>query len=115
MEYCLPHCCQRMAERGFTGLRCEVAFLIDTARNDYKTTYVRVFSEKGGRIVINTDFGTGVVSGPAAYRNGFYVLDLKPGETAVISGEKQVAADFTPLPGNDTEDHFFGVKRVRRF
>lgn len=43
------------------------------------------------------------------------VLDLKPGETAVITGEDQTAADFTPLPGNDTEDHFFGVKRVRRF
>lgn len=40
---------------------------------------------------------------------------MEPGETAIISKKNGKEAAFAPLDGNHTEDHYFGVKRVRRF
>ena len=108
-------CPPAWAECAFTGLRCEGAFLLDAARDNYITTFVKVYAEKGGRIIIDTDFGTGELTGPAEYADGVYVLDMKPGETAVIYRKEGKDAAFAPLDGNPAEDHYFGAKRVRRF
>ena len=108
-------CPPAWAECAFTGLRCEGAFLLDAARNNYNTTFVKVYAEKGGRIRIDTDFGTGELTGPDEFADGIYILDMKPGETAVICRGDGKEAAFVPLDGNCTEDHYFGVKRVRRF
>lgn len=108
-------CPPAWAECAFTGLRCEGAFLLDAARDNYNTTFVKVYSEKGGQIKIDTDFGTGELKGKAEFAGGVYVLDMEPGETAIISKKNGKEAAFAPLDGNHTEDHYFGVKRVRRF
>ena len=108
-------CPPAWAECAFTGLRCEGAFLLDAARDNYITTFVKVYAEKGGRIIIDTDFGTGELTGPAEYADGICILDMKPGETAIICRRDIKETAFAPLVGNCTEDHYFGVKRVRRF
>ena len=42
-------------------------------------------------------------------------MNMKPGETAVICRRDSKEESFAPLSGNHKEDHYFGVKRVRRF
>ena len=108
-------CPPAWAECAFTSLRCEGAFILDAARDNYNTTFVKVYSERGGRIEIDTDFGIGELSGPAEYVGGVYVLDMKPGETAVIYRGNGKGTAFAPLCGSHAEDHYFGVKRIRRF
>ncbi len=45
------------ANCGFQKLRVEGAFLLDAKRNMYHTEYIRIYSEKGGKITIDTDMG----------------------------------------------------------
>jgi len=40
---------------------------------------------------------------------------MKPEETAIICRGGHKEAAFAPLGGNRTEEHYFGVKRIRRF
>lgn len=108
-------CPPAWAECAFEDLRCEGAFILDAARDDYRTTYVRVHAEAGGRIVIDTDLGEGDLHGPVRMEDGYYVADMQPGETIVFWRGEKPTIEFKPLPGNSTEEHFWGVKRVRRF
>ena len=103
------------AECAFSGLRCEGAFILDAARNNYRTSYVRVHSEVGGTIAIDTDLGEGELHGPVRFEDGHYVADMQPGETILFWRGETAISEFAPLEGNPTEDHFWGVKRVRRF
>ena len=103
------------AECGFSSLRCEGAFLLDARRENYRTAFVRVFSEKGGRIEIDTDLGEGVLHGPVAYENGHYIAHLQAGETIIFWRGEQPKLQFAPLECTGSEEHFWGVKRVRRF
>jgi len=108
-------CPPAWAECGFTGLRCEGAFLVDAMRDDYRTNFVRVTSEAGGRIVIDTDLGEGELHGPVMFENGVYVADMWPGETLEFWRGERANDGFVPLDGNPTEVNYWGVKRVRRF
>ena len=108
-------CPPAWAECGFEGLRCEGAFLLDAMRDDYRTVYVRVTSEAGGRIEIDTDLGEGELHGPVSYEDGHYVARMQPGETIVFWCGDEPDAAFSPLEGNPTEKNYWGVKRVRRF
>ena len=108
-------CPPAWAECGFTGLRCEGAFLVDAMRDDYRTNFVRVTSEAGGRIVIDTDLGEGELHGPVMFENGVYVADMRPGETLEFWRGERLMDAFVPLDGNPTEVNYWGVKRVRRF
>ena len=78
-------------------MRCEGAFLLDAARDNYNTTFVKVYSEKGGQIKIDTDFGTGELKGTAEFAGGVYVLDMEPGETAIISKKNGKERHLHPL------------------
>ena len=108
-------CPPAWAECAFRSLRCEGAFLIDAARDDYRTSYVRVYSEKGGRLVIDTDMGDAALQGNVKYGNGYYILDMQPGEEATFFRGSKPDTVFRQLESNRTEDHFWGVKRIRRF
>ncbi len=103
------------ANCGFEKLRAEGAFLIDAKRSDYETQYVRIYSEKGGTLTIDTDFGEGKIRGAEANAQGLYTVELKAGETVLLQrGEDQNTA-FSPESGNPWEAHFWGVKKIRRF
>lgn len=104
------------------GMRCEGAFLVDAVRDDYRTRFVRIFSEKGGIARIETDFGPEVLHGeadgmPVAPRleNGRVLLELRPGETVLLWAGDRPDLSMNPVPAVEHECHFFGVKRVRRF
>lgn len=108
-------CPPAWAECGFEGLRCEGAFLLDAARDDYRTRYVRVHSEVGGRIAIDTDLGEGELHGAVRCEDGLYIADMNPGETILFWRGEEPDASFVPLAGNPAEANYWGVKRVRRF
>ena len=55
------------ANCGFTKLRTEGAFLVEAKRAMYHTVYVTVYSEKGGRIIIDTDMGPEELHGNVTY------------------------------------------------
>jgi len=104
------------AECACENMRAEGAFLITAARENYITRYVKVYSEKGGLLRLDTDLGEGELHGGAVYENGVYTAQMQPGETRVFwRGEQEPDTEFTPMPGKMDEDHFWGVKRVRRF
>ena len=103
------------ANCGFETLRTEGAFLVDAKRNDYETQYVRIYAEKGGKLTIDTDFGDGELHGAMQTEDGHYVVDLKAGETALIYRGDEKQTVFAPEAGNPYEDHFWGVKKIRRF
>lgn len=103
------------AECGFTGLRTEGAFLLDAQRENYLTKFVRVYSEKGGTVRIDTDMGTGELHGSVRFENGIYTADMNPGETIVFWRGEKPDTGFKPEVFTEKENHFWGVKRVRRF
>ena len=103
------------ASCGFEKLRTEGAFLIDAKRSRYKTQYVRIYSEKGGWITIATDFGEGELHGNVTFENGLYKADMGAGETMLIYRGDATNIVFEPETGNTYEEHFFGVKNIRRF
>lgn len=103
------------ANCGFENLRVEGAFLIEAKRTMYYTEYVRVHSEKGGKIVIDTDMGEGRLHGDVAFENGLYTADMKVGESLVFYRGEKDNMEFAPEEGNPQEEHFWGVKQIRRF
>lgn len=103
------------ANCGFENLRVEGAFLIDSKRSMYQTEYVRIYSEKGGIITIDTDFGDGELHGAAVFENGLYTAEMKAGETILLYRGEKGETKFVPEEGNPQEKHFWGVKQIRRF
>ncbi len=103
------------AECSFAGLRTEGAFLLDARRVDYRTAFVRVFSEKGGRIAVDTDLGEGELHGKVRFENGLYVADMKAGETVVFWRGEAPDTRFLPEKCVENERNYWGVKRVSRF
>lgn len=103
------------ANCGFESLRTEGAFLIDAKRDMYKTSYVRIHSEKGGKIVIDTDLGEGELHGPVTFENGVYTAEMQAGETILIYRGAEPETGFIPEAGIPTEENFWGVKNIRRF
>lgn len=103
------------AECAFTGLRTKGAFLLDAKRENYCTRFVRVHSEKGGTIRIDTDMGEGELHGPVRFEDGVYVADMHPGETIVFWRGDKPNTQFVPEALTEKENHFWGVKRVHRF
>lgn len=89
---------------------------MDAKRSMYRTEYVRLYSEKGGTLKIDTDLGEGELHGKAVWKDGCYVTELQPGESTLLyRGDVQPAAEFDPEDGNPREEHFWGVKKIRRF
>lgn len=103
------------AECGINNLRCEGAFLITAMRENYCTSFVRVRSEVGGTILIDTDLGDGELHGPVKMDRGLYRADLRAGEECVFWRGDTPNLSFEPLEGLPHEYHHWGVKRVRRF
>lgn len=103
------------ANCSFEKLRTEGAFLIDAKRADYHTQFIRIYSEKGGKICIDTDLGEGTLHGPAVYENDLYTINMKEGETVVIYRGESSDFTFVPEDGYKHEEHFWGVKKIRRF
>lgn len=103
------------ANCGFKQLRVEGAFLIEARRIMYRTEYVRIYAEKGGTIRINTDLGEGELHGPAIYEKGLYTIEMQPGESVVLYRGEASNFEFAPELGNPMEEHYWGVKKIRRF
>lgn len=103
------------ANCGFASLRTEGAFLLEARRVMYRTEYVTVYSEKGGRIIIDTDMGPEELHGNVTYENGLYVADMKAGEKMTFYRGEEKNWKFIPEKGAPWEDHFWGVKPIRRF
>lgn len=100
---------------GFRKLRVEGAFLLDAKRTMYRTEYVRIYAEKGGTITIDTDLGEGTLRGGVTYENGLYTAEMKAGESLLFYRGEKPELEFTPEEGNPGEEHFWGVKNIRRF
>lgn len=103
------------ANCGFQKLRVEGAFLLDAKRSMYHTEYIRIYSEKGGKIVIDTDMGEGVLHGDVAFEDGLYTAEMKAGESILFYRGEKENTEFLPEKGNPQEEHFWGVKQIRRF
>lgn len=103
------------ANCGFQKLRVEGAFLLDARRSMYRTEYVRVYAEKGGRIKIDTDMGEGTLQGDVTYENGLYITKIEAGKSVLFYRGEKPKHGFVPEEGNPKEEHFWGVKKIRRF
>lgn len=103
------------ANCGFKQLRVEGAFLIEAKRRMYRTEYVRIYAEKGGTIRIDTDLGDGELHGKADFKDGVYTAKMKPRETLLLYRGEERETEFIPEKGNPMEEHFWGVKEIRRF
>lgn len=103
------------ANCAFKKLRTEGAFLVEAKRSMYRTEYVRVFSEKGGTLSIDTNLGEGTLHGKVIFKNGLYHLKMKPGECILFYRGDCSCTEFIPVQGNPMEEHFWGIKQIRRF
>lgn len=103
------------ANCGFSKLRVEGAFLVEAKRSMYYTEYVRIYSEKGGQITIDTDLGQGELHGKVSFENGMYTAKMELGESILFYRGEKKHKEFVPEKGNPMEEHFWGVKKIRRF
>ena len=68
------------------------------------------------KLKTDTDLGEGELHGKAVFEDGCYTVQLMPGEsTLVYRGDDEPDARFVPEEGNPAEEHFWGVKKIRRF
>lgn len=103
------------ANCSFKNLRVEGAFLVEARRKNYQTEYLRVHSEKGGTLTIDTDFGNGILNDEIIYEDGIYKVKLAPGQSLTVFCPQTGSSDFEPEKGNVFEEHYWGVKNIRRF
>ena len=84
---------------------------------------VHILSERGGQLRLRTSFEEGpvhvVINGEekrVPVQNGLVVLNTAEGDEIVIyAGNDRPEITVHPLPGNENEYHYYGVKKIARF
>lgn len=82
-----------------------------------------ILSERGGQLRLRTSFEEGpvhvVINGEekrVPVQNGLVVLNTAEGDEIVIyAGNDRPEITVHPLPGNENEYHYYGVKKTARF
>lgn len=96
----------------FEDLRTEGAFLVSAGRKDGKTTCIRIKSLAGEPCILRTDMVKPIVKlGHATLTptgKGEYSLDLKKGETVVLTTEGGAIPIVSPVDGQGR--NFFGLQ-----
>lgn len=96
----------------FEDLRTEGAFLVSAGRKDGKTTCIRIKSLAGEPCILRTDMVKPIVKlGHATLTptgKGEYSLDLKKGETVVLTTEGGAIPVISPVDGQGR--NFFGLQ-----
>lgn len=96
----------------FEDLRTEGAFLVSAGRKDGKTTCIRIKSLAGEPCILRTDMVKPMVKlGHATLTptgKGEYSLDLKKGETVVLTTEGGAIPVISPVDGQGR--NFFGLQ-----
>lgn len=96
----------------FEDLRTEGAFLVSAGRKDGKTTCIRIKSLAGEPCILRTDMVKPIVKlGHATLTptgKGEYSLDLKKGETVVLTTEGGAIPIISPVDGQGR--NFFGLQ-----
>ena len=92
-------------------------------KKEYHTRFVHILSERGGQLRLRTSFEEGpvhvVINGEekrVPVQNGLVVLNTAEGDEIVIyAGNDRPEITVHPLPGNENEYHYYGVKKIARF
>lgn len=99
-------------ELQFKDLRAEGAFLVSASRKDGKTTGIRIKSLAGEPCILRTDMiNPAVKAGTATLtpqKEGEYLLDLKKGETVILTAGGANIPITSPVIGEG--QNFFGLK-----
>lgn len=89
----------------FEDLRTEGAFLVSASRKDGKTTAIRIESLAGEPCILRTDMANPTVKAGNATltpgkEKGEYLLDLKKGESVVLTAGGSAIPIIAPVEGN---------------
>lgn len=95
----------RWGDVQFEDLRTEGAFLVSASRKDGKTTAIRIESLAGEPCILRTDMTNPTVKAGNATltpekEKGEYLLDLKKGESVVLTAGGSAIPIIAPVEGN---------------
>ena len=96
----------------FKDLRTEGAFLVSAVRKGGKTSFIRIKSLAGEPCILRTDMANPVVKAGNAtltlQREGEYLLDLKKGESVILTAAGGNIPVINPVGGEG--ENYFGLK-----
>jgi len=112
-------------DAAFENLRAEGAFLVSARRKAGRCVFAKIHSEKGGRVMVQCDFGEGQVNITAGEKKAVVRkipatdlwYDFKTGETILLRPASAGSREFPkiePVPGRKHERNFFGTKKTPR-
>jgi hypothetical protein len=109
------------ANASFRNLRAEGAIRINAVRAGGQTSMIRVISEKGGSVIVETDIPVNAIDmgmrpNAAVYHGRTRItIDMKPGQEILIRNSNVPSVNSGPVPITRYANFKWGLNKKNRY